>query len=170
LRPQKKCEHVAGTLTEVAKCFRVRPQTVREWRTLADPLPGRPGHFDLLECALWRIARLEQREGRHAEQSKKQQLEEVKLDLEIQKRQALLKQIQGNAVDVDQVTRLFERAISEHNAQASQLKDRLLNLLPEKMAQGERKRFVAAVDKAIGDLRTHLADAAEEWARGNAIE
>ena len=47
--------YVASTLGEVAAFFGVREQTCRAWRMRADPLPGKPGEWNLAEITHWRI-------------------------------------------------------------------------------------------------------------------
>lgn len=152
-----------ATLGEVAAFFGVAVQTAKQWRTGSDPLPGRPGAFDLSACARWLLEREKQHARRPQEGSRLEQLQEAKLALEIKRRDVLLKRLTGDLVDVDAVARLFERSIAEHNAQADQLKDRILLLLPEHLTAPERERILRGVTKAIDDLRHQLADAAAEW-------
>ena len=47
--------YVASTLGEVAAFFGVQEQTCRAWRMRADPLPGKPGEWNLAEITHWRI-------------------------------------------------------------------------------------------------------------------
>lgn len=49
------CTHVVRTQGEVARHAGVAVQTVRDWRRTG--MPGRPGHWDLLEIEVWRRER-----------------------------------------------------------------------------------------------------------------
>ncbi len=48
--------NTATTLRDVAEFFGVQEQTVRQWRMRSDPMPGKPGEWDLAEITRWRIA------------------------------------------------------------------------------------------------------------------
>ena len=153
--------YLVKTLGDVAGFFGCALQTVKQWRTGPDPMPGAPGAFDLSEIVRWRVRRAE---ARNPEQStQKQQLEEAKLAVDIQTKQLRYRRIAGELIEVDEVERLLARHISEHNAQAEQLKDRVLAALPSNLAPGETERVVNAVKKAVDDLRNQMADAAEDW-------
>ncbi len=161
-------KYIARTLGDVAGFFGVALQTVKQWRTGPDPMPGAAGAFDLGEITRWRFER-EKKNNRNApEGSNKEKLEEAKLAIDVQKRQLQYKRLAGDLIDVDDVARLLERAIHEHNAQANQLRDRIEVLLPETLTTEERERLITGINKAVDDLRTHLADAAEQWNRENA--
>jgi hypothetical protein len=154
-----------ATLREVAAFFGVAVQTAKQWRTEPEPMPGKPGAFNLSACVRWRIQRERRSARQPAEGSKLQKLEEEKLTVDLQTKQTRLELLRGALVETDEVTGLFERAIHEHNSQADQLKERLLVLLPDGLAEGERTRIVQGIERAVNDLRLHLADAAEQWAR-----
>lgn len=156
---------IVPTLAEVAAFFGVAPQTAKQWRSGPDGMPGDVGGYDLAQIVKWRIERERQAGRQSREGSNKEKLEEAKLAIDVQMRQTRLKRLTCQLVDVEAVGGLFERAIHEHNAQADQLKDRILLLLPDAMSDGERKRVIAGIDRAIDDLRQHLADASETWAR-----
>jgi hypothetical protein len=49
----------AGTLGEVAAFLGVQLQTVKEWRTGPDPMPGAEGAYPLPEIVRWRFAKLQ---------------------------------------------------------------------------------------------------------------
>jgi hypothetical protein len=161
-------QFIVKTLGDVAAFFDVALQTVKQWRVGADGMPGKPGAFDLAEITRWRIER-EKKNNRNApEGSRKEQLEEAKLAIDVQKRKLQYDRLAGTLVDVDAVARLLERAIHEHNAQADQLHDRIEVLLPESLTTDERERVIRGINKAVDDLRNHLADASEQWTIENA--
>ena len=124
-------------------------------------MPGQPGAFDLSEIVRWRVRRAESRNPESTTQ--KQQLEEAKLAIEIQTKQLKYRRVAGELIEVDEVERLLARHISEHNAQAEQLKDRVLAALPSDLGPGETERVVNSVKKAVDDLRNQIADALEDW-------
>lgn len=157
-----------STLAQVAAFFGVKQQSVKNWRQDRDPMPGTPGAYDLSEIARWRIRRAENNTNVPEQGSNREKLEEAKLAIDVQKRQLQYKRLAGDLVDVDAVARLLERSINEHNAQANQLRDRIEVLLPESLTTEERERVISGINKAVDDLRCHLADAAEQWNRENA--
>lgn len=71
----------------------------------------------------------------------------------------------GELIEVDLVARFLARHIAEHNSQADQLRDRVLQLLPPKMKAADRQRVLAGVAKAVDDLRFAMAELAEQWER-----
>ena len=160
---QKGSRYTVKTLGEVAAFFGCALQTVKQWRTGPDPMPGRPGAFDLAEIARWRIRRAEARYPDTT--SNEQQLKEAKLAVQIQGMQRKNRVAEGSLISVDEVDRIFQRAISEHNAQAGQLKDRVLASLPANLNAGETERVIKAVNKAVDDLRNQMADAHDEWSQ-----
>jgi hypothetical protein len=159
------------TLTDVAKAFDLDYRSVKLWPK-RDGWPGKiGGAFDLVAIAVWRERTFDRRGGRQerndgddetggigAAQTRKEwaaaKLKELELERET-----------GKVIEVDAVTRLLARSIATHNAQANQLKDRVLQLLPAKFPAKDRKRIVAGVTKAVDDLRRQMAEAAEEFGR-----
>lgn len=151
------------TLNDVAEFFGVARQTVKNWRMESDPMPGSPGAFNLSAIAQWRIEREERNNRNPREGSRIEQLEEAKLAIAVQSNKLKYERLAGNLVEVEAVARLLERAIHEHNAQADQLRDRIEVLLPDSLTTEERDRVIRGIEKAVDDLRGHLADAAEQW-------
>ena len=58
-RTPKTCKHVVKTQAEIAAFFGVAVQTVKEWRR--NDMPGRPGRWGLLDIAVWKLGRVQQR-------------------------------------------------------------------------------------------------------------
>lgn len=139
-------------------------QTVKQWHSGTPPMPGKPGQYDLGECVRWRLAR-EKHGGESQASARLTQIEIERAEIEVAKRRLQLAQLEASVLDAEDVARLFERTIAEHNSQAAQAGDRILALLPENLDPEARKLVAEGVNRILDDLRRYLADAAESWAR-----
>jgi len=125
------------TLGEVAAFFGVATQTVKQWRSGPDPMPGASGKYDLGEITRWRFSKtvLEPR----APDERREKLELEKLEAEVQGKQLRLRREAGELVDraaaIARVTEMFNT-----------VRQRLL-ALPEELAsaipQSVRSELVA---------------------------
>jgi hypothetical protein len=61
------------------------------------------------------------------------------------------------------VSRLLARHVSTHNAQLEALEDKVLGLLPAKLAAADRRRVKDGLVKVLADLRQQMAECVEEW-------
>jgi phage terminase Nu1 subunit (DNA packaging protein) len=103
---------MARTLGEVAEFFGMQLQTVKEWRTGPQPMPGEEGKWPLSEIAQWRDARM--RPGMRSELDEKRQAAEVRLK-EMQAKRAELKyrKEQGELVERSAVASVLARICTE---------------------------------------------------------
>lgn len=156
-------EVVFRTLGEVARYFGRAEQTVKQWRTATPPMPGSQGRYPLRAIAQWLAQRFDAKQPSAQASEQKEKLEVAKLAIAVKRQQLLYEQLAGQLVAVDQVARLFERTINEHNAQIDQLKDRVLSLVPEDLSPTDRRRLLKGITKAVEDLKHQMADAAAGW-------
>lgn len=110
--PPEPSRWQARTLGEVAEFFGMQLQTVKEWRTGPQPMPGEEGKWPLNEIVQWREAKM--RPGLRSEQDEKRQAAEVRLK-EIQARRAELKyrKEQGELVERSAVASVLARICTE---------------------------------------------------------
>jgi hypothetical protein len=166
-----KQRFVVGTLREVAEFVGMAPQTVKQWRGGSAGMPGKPGHYDLGECVRWLLARCEKRQGGESQASTRlMQVEIERAEIDVAKRRLQFAQLDASALDTEEVARLFERTIAEHNSQAAQAGDRIIALLPDELDAVTRKNVLEGVNRIMDDLRSYLADAAESWSREREAE
>lgn len=127
-------------------------------------MPGSPGAWPLDEIARWRIAKAEARQPSASD--KKEEIETARAAVKLQREKMRMEREAGRLIEVDVAAGLLQRHINEHNAQAEQLADRVLSLLPEEgatFAADDRQRILTGTRKAVETLRRSMADAVDEW-------
>lgn len=148
------------TLGDVAGFLGFQLQTVKQWRTGPDPMPGEPGAWPLDQIARWKLRQA----GANAASTRTAELiqEEKQVDIE-RKRLKLLKE-QGELVEFDAVVRVFSRTIAELQSFGKEIPDRILETLPQNMNAKTKGRILTAVRKSIDTMFEGMAQANETWA------
>ena len=142
---------IVGSLADVARFFRVHPDTVRTWRRQG--LPGDKGAWNLSAIVAWREGRRRATpemipgaaEGRFEADARKATAD---ADLYEMKRD----QRRGDLIDVDTVTRVYARHATHARALWEQAPDRLLGLLPATATGDDKRRFRAEATRIIEDV------------------
>ena len=150
---------------DVAAALAVSRRTIQDW--FAAGCPGRSDEgYDLEAIRAWREAnRRPLPEATDSDAQDRAYWEERKVRAVALQEELDLGKQRGELVEVDFVARLLSRHIAEHNTQLAQLKDRVLALLPPKMKVADRRRILKGIDKSTDDLRSLMAQAAEQWAQ-----
>jgi len=154
---------VVSTLADVGRFFGVALQTVKQWRTETDPMPGRPGAFDLSEIARWRIARAE-RGGGPKEGTTKSRLEETNLALEVQRRKVQLDRLQETLVDRAAVE-LFCSTCLTHLGDWC---DQLPQLVAAELPKSHRAKIANRIRRELDQRREQLSSDLRQLPRGSA--
>lgn len=162
------------SLAEVAEFFGAAISTVKGWgQDRRDPMPGRPGNYDVREIVRWRFAETRTRE-RTGDGETLARLTAAKLAGDIKKQQIQIAKLEETLIDVGVVERMISRVIVEHNALADELAERGGQLIPPagtRIKKGDKKRIRAAWESLVRGLREAMSIGLDEWAeqmRGDA--
>jgi hypothetical protein len=124
------------------------------------------GRYDLDAIAEWRAAHIRPRPGDSDPKKKAKKFDHWHMRNERAKALAgeeALRVRRGELVECDWVSRLLARHVSTHNALLEALEDKVLGLLPAKLAATDRRRVKDGVAKVLADLRHQMAECVEEW-------
>lgn len=146
---QSSPQFVVQTLADVADFLGVATQTVMNWTSRADPIPGKHGAWNLRDIVRWRETWLTQSDLTQKKRQQDYDLQQIKLESE---RLDLLEK-QGQLLHKDDVELWAAAAIVEFREVVMQLKEMLTASAPP-----ELKDFVRAeTDRHCRDALTAAA-------------
>lgn len=114
-------------LGEVAAFFGVQLQTVKEWRSGPDRMPGEEGAWRLDEIARWRVAKA-QYTGR--DPSARSALEKEKLEINVSRDRLRLRQEGGELVSRDAAKAAVQQMFHRVRGQIEPLPEQLASSVP----------------------------------------
>lgn len=91
---------VVSSLGEVAQLVGVELQTVKEWRTGADKMPGTEGRWDIIQIFRWRCERLKANAG-NVKTQEQRDLELRELAAEVASKELKLRKARGELISRD---------------------------------------------------------------------
>lgn len=150
-----------GTLGDVAAFLGYQLQTVKQWRTGPDPMPGEPGAWPLDEITRWKLRQA----GANAASTRTSELIQEEKEVDIERKRLKLAREQGELVEFDAVGRIFGRTIAELQSFGKEIPDRILEALPQNMPAKTKGRILTVVRKAVDTMFDGMAQASETWAK-----
>lgn len=149
---------IVSRLQDVARFFQVEYQTVKEWRTGPDPMPGTAdkqgcGRFDLSEIAVWRINKAKQAAQAQV-RSPKTLLDEQLTAVQLEQEKLKLAKQQGQLVRRDSVMAEARAIMARLAGRLDQLPDELAALIPDAELRAE---IVVALRQGIDNMRRDVA-------------
>lgn len=155
---------IVGKLGDVALWFGVELQTVKQWRTEADPMPGepgergQPGRYDLREITRWRVRKAE-RGAVNQQGAVNADLKRRKEELEIEELELDLHKKRGDLVRRDAVQAEAGVMAARIGEWLEQLADEMAAVEPDPEA---RNRLVEALRGKVRQVRKEVA----AWGEG----
>jgi len=152
-------------LADVASFLGVAIQTVKQWRTGADPMPGTPGQFPLQEIVRWKVSKSP---ARASAGEQMQRLDLAKRAQEIRMGDLKYQKMLDQLVDVDIVEQLLAQIIVEHNALAAELSERIRQMIPAAgvtIGKHDADDIAENVEQLVEELGRTMSSGLEEWAK-----
>lgn len=147
---------VVKTLGEVATFFGVEGQTVREWRSGANPMPGEQGQWDLSVITQWRCDRLKAL-GANAKSAEEKEIELAILKEDLEKKRLANQMKSGALIDCD----FAVGRIMEMNNEARVVIEGIPEKLSPMFDPVNRNELTAKATQEIALVLRHLSQKAD---------